>query len=187
MAVLPANQVAARAKVWIIEDILKGTVPVDVPDFSALHNYVDANEYLQIEGDDDGITILRDGFAEPKSQQRWLDRLNKASDEVDGWIGSDAFFCDVRKAEYGWLDAQLGRAGGTGADWSVPAWKVDPGNARNGYSGERFLIDDNGDYAVVRRFSDEKKGEDRVDTVQSFDDFAKARKWVESILKRGQR
>lgn len=35
----------ARSKREILLDIARGTVPADVPDFSTLHNYVDANVY----------------------------------------------------------------------------------------------------------------------------------------------
>lgn len=61
-----------KAKDQINEDIDAGRVPKDVPDFSALHDFVDANEYI---GSDLNISSKDD-----------LAMANEIIDRLDKWI-----------------------------------------------------------------------------------------------------
>lgn len=61
----------ADAKREILEDVRDGRVPADVPTFSALHDYVDANEY-------GGLTEDRAAWS--------LSTVAAVQDELDRWI-----------------------------------------------------------------------------------------------------
>lgn len=69
----------ARSKREILLDIARGTVPADVPDFSTLHNYVDANVYG---GLCDGSWHV--------GQPGDLDDANAVQGQVDAWLRSGA-------------------------------------------------------------------------------------------------
>lgn len=60
-----------------------------------------------------------------------------------------------------WLDARYGGHVGLNADWAVRAWPLQPHDPREGYAGERFVIDEeDGTWSVVSRVSDEDSGDD---------------------------
>lgn len=74
-ATIPAT--VARAQSSIIEDVMEGIVPVDVPDFASLHDFVDANGY--------------GGFFEGHPAmdlevQDSCDFVNEVQDQLDAWI-----------------------------------------------------------------------------------------------------
>lgn len=72
-----ARAIADRAKKQILEDVRAGVVPATVPTFSALHDYVDANEY----GD---ITSEECPFDAGSEEDVAV--INSAFDSVDAWI-----------------------------------------------------------------------------------------------------
>lgn len=80
------DEVVDRAKREILADIADGTVPDDVPDFSSLHDYVDANTYGGLcDGDDwvfrhlweipgtDGPAVIDFGNAVQAAVSQWLE------------------------------------------------------------------------------------------------------------------
>jgi hypothetical protein len=67
-----------RAKREILEDVESGRVPADVPGFSALHDYVDANEYGGLCDDDCPVPVGDD--------EGWIQWGNDVQTEVDQWI-----------------------------------------------------------------------------------------------------
>jgi hypothetical protein len=67
-----------RSKREIIEDVFEGWVPVDVPDFSALHDYRDANGYGGFFEDD---TVFYRGIGEGFYRE-----AGAVQDAVDAWI-----------------------------------------------------------------------------------------------------
>ncbi len=177
MTVLSVPQIVSRAKDWIIADMIEGRVPLSVDSFSDLHDHVDANEYLQIEGDDDGIKIGGDGYAEPESHKRWLARLNAASDKLDEWIADGSMHAEAHKAEHAWLDAHLRRVGRADGDWITHAWLID----RKGRKS-RYLADTDSGYSLVEQTTDDD-GDGDVQELKSFRDFQEAKKWVDAHLR----
>lgn len=74
-----AEEIAERIKAEVVEDVRGGRVPADVATFSELHDYVDANDYFDLGGDD---CPLDPGREEDCTV------LNAASSIVDGWLWS---------------------------------------------------------------------------------------------------
>lgn len=69
----PVADAAADMKAEILADIASGKVPATVPDFSALHDYVDANEY--------------GGFCDEDRRGGWsTDDLVAVQGRVDAWL-----------------------------------------------------------------------------------------------------
>jgi len=63
----------ADMKTEILRDIEAGTLPADVPDFVALHDHVDANDYA--------------GFTDPNRRADWdVADLVLVQEEVDAWL-----------------------------------------------------------------------------------------------------
>ena len=67
-----------RSKREIADDVFEGWVPVGVPDFSALHDYRDANGYGGFFEDD---TVFYRGIGEG-----FFEEANAVQDAVDAWI-----------------------------------------------------------------------------------------------------
>lgn len=78
-----------RAKAEVISDVLDGTVPVDVADFSALHDHVDANYY--------GGAFETAFDASDEACNFW----NKVQDAVDTWITSGEMRQEVERRRGG--------------------------------------------------------------------------------------
>lgn len=74
------EETVLRMKTEIATDVVEGTVPDDVPSFSALHDYVDANCYGGM--CDSG---LPERFG---SIDAWIAHANEAQTAVDKWIRS---------------------------------------------------------------------------------------------------
>jgi hypothetical protein len=63
----------ADMKTEILRDIEAGTIPADVPDFVALHDHVDANDYA--------------GFTDPNRRAEWdVPDLVTVQEAVDAWL-----------------------------------------------------------------------------------------------------
>jgi hypothetical protein len=75
-----------RAKREILDDILKGTVPVTVTTFAALHDYVDANGY--------------GGAFEPDAPDSDDDIWNALQSALDLWLRDGGIFTEIL-ASYG--------------------------------------------------------------------------------------
>lgn len=63
----------ADMKTEILRDIKAWVIPADVPDFTALHDYVDANDYA--------------GFTDPNRRAEWdVPDLVAVQEAVDAWL-----------------------------------------------------------------------------------------------------
>lgn len=75
-----------QAMIEIEDDISDGTVPADVPDFSSLHDYVDANCYGGLCDGEDGpwhyLWAIRDANDSPAI----IDFGNAVQSRVDAWL-----------------------------------------------------------------------------------------------------
>ena len=69
-----------RSKREIADDVFEGWVPAGVPDFSALHDYRDANGYGGFFDDD---TVFYRGIGEG-----FFEDVNAVQGAVDAWIKS---------------------------------------------------------------------------------------------------
>jgi hypothetical protein len=68
------------AKVEVLLDVALGRVPIDVPGFSELHDYVDANEY-------GGLCDPRiEGSEQWEDNDAWIDFGNALQNRVHDWI-----------------------------------------------------------------------------------------------------
>jgi len=74
--------VVRRATEEIIRDVRKGIVPANVPDFSALHDYVDANLY----GGADYWPNMPSETDDEQYQNAFCRFWNTVQDTVDAWI-----------------------------------------------------------------------------------------------------
>lgn len=74
----------------IAEDISAGVIPFDVPDYSALHEFVDANEYLH--------PLLEEDSYDPGSSEQatWL---SDVTDAVDTAIKASPWVCGASEGE----------------------------------------------------------------------------------------
>lgn len=82
--------IVARMKAEIIEEIVHGParIPATVPDFSSLHDYIDANELGGL-CDDDAPSSSYDPSDPPRvalAAITFSDVTNAAQDEVDRWL-----------------------------------------------------------------------------------------------------
>jgi len=79
-----------------------------------------------------------------------------------------------------WLDARYGRHVGLNADWAVRAWPLQPHDPREGYGGERFVIDEeDGTWSIVSRASDEESGDD-IRVLVVAESLGELRRWLEA-------
>lgn len=87
-----------KVKAEINVDVLDGRVPGDVADFSALHDHVDANDYL--------ITAGVPWDVDEATGETDLDPTNDVTDAVNAWIVSGG----LRRvaASFAQLDTQIG-------------------------------------------------------------------------------
>jgi len=69
-----------RAKAEIRHDIKNGVVPADVPDFSSLHDFVDANMYGGM--CDEGPSSA----AESMNHEDWIEWGNALQSYLDDWL-----------------------------------------------------------------------------------------------------
>jgi hypothetical protein len=94
------DEIVGRMKAEILADVRAGRVPADVPDYSALHDHVDANCYGLTEAlwqvmdaragadTDDAHAAVRD---------RLFDLMNAAMDRVDAWLKAGGLSGSVRQ------------------------------------------------------------------------------------------
>jgi hypothetical protein len=73
-----------RSKREIEADMQEGVLPSDVPDFSALHDYVDANEYGGLCEDFQCPEVFTD---DPEGDLWWA-ACNRIQDGVNDWLKS---------------------------------------------------------------------------------------------------
>lgn len=77
----------ARAKAEILADIANGTLPASIRDFTALHDFVDANEYGGL-CEDGWVEYVADTTVEPDAE--WTNESHTAAcrvqDEVNDWL-----------------------------------------------------------------------------------------------------
>lgn len=83
----------ARGRCEILADVLAGQVPADVPTFSALHDYVDANEYGGL--CDETADVARD--CDPSSDE-WCEWANAVQQDLSTWIETGGLAAAVRAA-----------------------------------------------------------------------------------------
>ena len=87
------DRIVTRAQAWIIEDVRIGHVPREVPGFSALHDYRDANCYtLDPEGNFDpevSALAVKLPNGDTDSDAMWA-LLNKAQERLDAWVKTGA-------------------------------------------------------------------------------------------------
>lgn len=88
-AIPTLEQTIARMKTEILHDVQSGIVPATVSTFSALHDFVDANEYggfcdnaladslIQHFGGRDDNEAMPDGL---------MNYMNAAQDAIDAWL-----------------------------------------------------------------------------------------------------
>ena len=89
---------------------------------------------------------------------------------------------ELNRRRSAFISKYLPAARGTGADWSVNAWSVDNDNPREGFKGERFIVEDeNGDWSLVRRFTRDE--EDEIEDLQRFRSFDELKKWLEKNVR----
>jgi hypothetical protein len=102
--IIPSIEEAiARMKQEIIADVKSGRVSADCPSFSALHDYVDANEYGGFcEGDMmAGMIKHFGGWNENEVMpNKMMEYLNKAQNAIDLWIKKGGIV-DVRLTQNG--------------------------------------------------------------------------------------
>ena len=79
-----------------------------------------------------------------------------------------------------WLDGRYGSHVGLNADWSIRAWPLQPHDPREGYAGERFVVDEeDGTWSVVSRVSDEESGDD-IRVLVEVDTLDDLRRWLDA-------
>lgn len=78
------SRVVGIAKEEIFRDMVKGYVPLDVPDFATLHDYRDANMYGDL--DHECQVASRDGQWPETEDDKCVDFWNRLQDALDKWI-----------------------------------------------------------------------------------------------------
>ena len=89
LTAITLEQTVEQMKLEILEDIVRGKVPKTVTSFSALHDYVDANEYGSFCDDAFSDALIaffggrNDDYGMPDDM---MDYINAAQDAIDAWI-----------------------------------------------------------------------------------------------------
>jgi hypothetical protein len=88
-AIPTLNESIGRMKQEILEDIKTGRVPADCPSFSALHDYVDANEYGGFCEDALADALIEHFGGRDNNEgmpDAMIEFLNNAQNTIDLWI-----------------------------------------------------------------------------------------------------
>lgn len=83
------NESIERMKQEILGDIKAGRVPADCPSFSALHDYVDANEYGGFCEDALASALIEHFGGHDKNEgmpDKMMEYLNDAQNAIDLWL-----------------------------------------------------------------------------------------------------
>lgn len=78
------DRVVSIAKEEIFRDVIRGFVPLDVPDFASLHDYRDANLYGDVEHECQ--VARRDGEWDELEDSKCAEFYNRVYSAVDTWI-----------------------------------------------------------------------------------------------------
>lgn len=174
---LNREDLVERIKTEILADIAAGIVPVDVPDFSALHDHVDANCY-------GGLCEL----APPAIHTEAISNIiNAAQADVDGWLkaGRGALWIKEHGRDYAvpteilkrvdledmsWHNDTSPSFGREIAETTLRIWVEHPDVAmREREDAKRFTVLIDGEDETCRYFQDT---DDVGVALAAFDEFA---------------